>query len=1122
MLLYLTAMLTSSCSHERRKSLFTKLSPSESGIHFRNDLDDADSSVSFINEFGYMGGGVGIGDFNNDGLKDIFFTGNQVSCRLYINKGNNQFEDITEKAGLKTNVWATGVSIVDINNDGYDDIYVCVLGKDLMHPARNLLFINQHNLTFKEEAEEYGLAFSGYSTQAVFLDYDGDGKLDMYLVNYLLGTHTNSIVPRNRSGGSPANDRLFRNEGYSKEKGHPVFRDVTLQAGILEDGYGLGVTVSDFNDDGWPDIYVANDFLSNDDLWINRRNGTFENVINRSLRHQSYSSMGADAADINNDGLPDIVTLDMLPEYNRRRKESFSFMNYDRYQAERQMGYEPEFMRNMLQLNNGVLPSGDTGIPYFSEIGQLAGIQATDWSWSVLIADFNNDGWKDIHVTNGIGRDFINADFLEFSNRIFASNRTRPEQEALIRKRLAELDHVNLPNYLYLNHRNLTFSDASESSGIDEPSMSNGAAYVDLDNDGDLDLVVNNIDQEAFVFINNTMQNGKMPDAHFLSLRLIGDSLNRAGLGAKVFVYTGGQVQMQEESPVRGYFSSVDRQLLFGLGSFRQTDSVRVIWPDGRTQVKPHVSADTFLTLSWTDAVKSDRRLPAGPSPAPQPPTIFSAIPSSSGIGYRHHENPFNDYALQRLLPHKFSQLGPSIATGDINNDGAIDFFVGGAYNFSGKVFIQQKDGSFRSRNLVDSIKMEEDVACTLFDADGDGDLDLLVTGGGYQYEEGSVYYKPRLYLNDGKGNFALSKNAIPDSVRTIAGCVSVADIDGDGYPDLFIGGRVSKEYPLPPRSYVLRNNKGIFTDVTAQVCPALERAGMITASVWMDLNKDNQPDLIIAGEWMPLRFFINDHGKFHEATDSLAPPNMHGMWRSLVAVDLDNDGDLDLVAGNLGLNCDYRVTPTEPMELFAADIDNNGRLDPVMFYYIMDADGVRHSHPAYSKGQLAAQVPAVKKRFLLNGDYANAGFDDLFPAEKRNDVLHYYCDETRSCWLENVGNGKFIKHILPVEAQFAPVNAILCADLDNDGYKDLLLAGNDYQTDVITGRYDASYGCLLRGTAKKEFTTVPASLSGFVLDGDVKDLSLLRLNNGQRIILAAVNDDSLRVFRINEQKLKR
>jgi len=1114
-LLCTVVIFFSACGGKSKDKLFTQLQPGASGIHFRNDLNDVDSSVSFINEFGYMGGGVGIGDFNNDGLKDIFFTANQQTCRLYINKGGNQFEDITEKAGLTTNVWATGVSIVDINNDGYDDIYVCVLGRDLLHPAKNLLFVNQHNLTFKEEAAEYGVAFSGYSTQAVFLDYDHDGDLDMYLVNYLLGAHTNAVIPINRSGGSPANDRLYRNEGFSKEKGHPIFTDVSLQAGIKEDGYGLGVSVSDFNNDGWPDIYVANDFLSNDDLWLNNHDGTFTNVIDRSLQHSSYSSMGSDAADINNDGLPDIVTLDMLPEYNRRKKESFSFMNYDRYEAERRMGYSPEFMRNMLQLNNGCIKAGDTSIPCFSDIGQLAGIQATDWSWSVLLADFDNDGWKDIHVTNGIGRDFINADFLEFSSRIFGSNKTRPEQEALIRKRLAELDHVNLPNYLFLNQHNLTFADISAQAGIDEPSMSNGAAYVDLDNDGDLDLVVNNINKEAFVFINNTVQKDKPVRSHFLSLRLTGDTLNPEGLGAKVYVYAGGKTQLQEENPVRGYFSSVDRQLLFGLGQARQIDSIKVFWPDSSLQTIRRIPADTILTLSWNNAAKTQ-------SPGPNPTTpLFTAVTASKGITYRHRENPFNDFALQRLLPHKYSQLGPFIATGDLDNDGSTDFFIGGAFNSPGKLFFQQKNGSFRSKNLIDSIKMEEDMACTFFDADGDGDLDLLVTNGGFQYEEGSPYYRPRFYLNDGKGNFSLGKNAIPDSVLPIAGCVATADIDGDGDLDLFIGGRVSKEYPLSPRSYILRNDKGVFTDVTAQVCPALQKAGMLTAALWMDINNDKQPDLVLAGEWMPVRFFINDHGRLHEVTDSSSPANMHGMWRSLVAADIDNDGDLDLVAGNLGLNCDYQARPDAPMQLFAADIDGNGRIDPILFYYIKDRDGIRRSYPAFSRGQLAAQVPAIKKRFLLNDDFARAGFSELFPGRSKTDVVSFYCDETRSCWLENLGNGKFSKHPLPVEAQFAPVNAILCADIDKDGYKDLLLAGNDYQTDVFTGRYDASYGCFLRGGPNKAFTVMPSAKTGFILKGDVKDMTIISLRNKERLILAAVNDDSLRTFKINDQSLK-
>ncbi|MFI5130909.1 MAG: FG-GAP repeat domain-containing protein, partial [Chitinophagales bacterium] len=522
--IFFTAIiLLASCTFKQKNTLFTQVSAAASGINFSNDIHDSDSSFSFINEFGYMGAGVGIGDFNNDGLKDIFFSGNQVSCQLYINKGGNKFEDITGKAGLGTNVWVTGVSIVDINNDGYDDIYASVFGKDLIHRSKNLLFINQHDLTFKEEASQYGIADTGYSTQAAFFDYDRDGDLDMYLVNYLLTErNANAIFPRDNSGRSPANDKLYRNDGNVAGAGHPVFTDVTLAAGIKEDGYGLAVSVSDINDDGWPDVYVANDFLSNDELWLNNRNGSFTNCISRSLQHQSYSSMGADAADINNDALPDIVVLDMLPEYNERKKTSFSFMSYERYQTERAMGYEPEFMRNVMQLNNGSYSAGDTSIPFFSEVGQLAGIQATDWSWSVLLADFNNDGWKDIHVTNGTGRDFINADFLEFSNEIFGSSMSKEEKQTAIRKKLASLKHVNLPNYLYLNHHDYTFTNFSEAAGINELSMSNGAAYADLDNDGDLDIVTNNINKEAFLFINNTIQKNKPRAVHYISIKLEG------------------------------------------------------------------------------------------------------------------------------------------------------------------------------------------------------------------------------------------------------------------------------------------------------------------------------------------------------------------------------------------------------------------------------------------------------------------------------------------------------------------------------------------------------------------------------------------------------------------------
>ena len=1104
-----------SCSSEKKDSMFTGLSSDRSGINFSNELRDNDSSFSFINEFGYMGGGVGIGDFNNDGLPDIFFTGNQVSSRLYFNKGDNRFEDVTEKAGLTTKDWCTGVSIADVNQDGFDDIYVCVFGKDLKHRSKNLLYINKQNGQFQESAAAYGLADSGYSTQAAFLDYDGDGDLDMYLANYLLSTHNaNTIYPRDKSGFSPANDRLYRNDGDSAGAGHPVFSDQSRNAGIREDGYGLGVSVSDYNSDGWPDIYVANDFVSNDLLWKNNKDGSFTNIIASAMRHQSYSSMGSDAADLNNDGLPDLVTLDMLPETNERKKTSYSLMNYERYESERTMGFEPEFMRNMLQLNNGNIPLHNT--PFFSETGRLNGIHATDWSWSVLLADFNNDGRKDMHITNGVGRDFINADFLEFSNNIYSNSQSNEERQISIRNKLSSLDNVNLSNYLYMNRGDSGFADISASAGIDEPSMSNGAAYADLDNDGDLDLVTNNINKPAFVFINNTINRsgdnvtnstGDNISGHHLRFQLKGAPGNLRGFGTKLFIYQKERTQLLEQNPVRGYFSSVDQTLLCGLGS-SPADSAKVIWPDGKTQLITGLPVDTTIILSWKDATVAGVINPLSDY-------LFKDITGQEGLSYVHRESPFNDYVMQRLLPQKYSQLGPFITTADINGDGGTDFFIGGAFNFSGSVFKQNTGQSFTGTRLIDGIKYEEDQASTFFDADDDGDMDLLVTGGGMQYEANSPYYRPRLYLNNGKGVFSLSVAAIAPQVNTMAGCVAAADYDGDGDQDLFIGGRISFNYPNSPRSYILRNDKGIFTDVTATVCPSMTSPGMLTSSVWTDFDKDGKIDLVIAGEWMPIRFFRNQSAQLVEVTASTGLTSMNGMWRSLAASDIDNDGDIDFIAGNLGLNCEYKVSPAEPMQLFATDLDGNGSTDPFFFYYIKNSSGHKESYPASGRGRASEQVPALKKKFLLNKDYARAEYKNIFDKKPDDQILKLNCDETRTCYIENLGNGKFRKQVLPVEAQYSAVNAIICEDLDGDGIKDLLLAGNEYQAEVMTGSYDASYGCFLKGAAGKPFKAVPSRETGLFINGDVKDLAMMKTKAGDKLIIAAVNNDSMRVFRV-------
>jgi enediyne biosynthesis protein E4 len=1113
-LLFIITIIVS-CNNPKKQTLFTSLPASASGIHFNNIIDEKKFAKQTLNEFGYMGGGVGIGDFNNDGLKDIFFCGNQVSSKLYLNKGENKFEDISKQADIETNVWCTGASVVDINNDGYDDIYVCTYGKSLDTPIHNLLFVNQRNNTFKEQAVSYGIGDSSYTTQTAFFDYDKDGDLDMFLINYLLNAtySANNIFSKDLTGRSFANDKLYRNDGDKNNLGHPVFTNVTKEAGIVDDGYGLGLSISDFNNDGWADIYVSNDFISNDELWLNNKNGNFTNTLSLSTKHQSFSSMGCDAADINNDKLIDFATLDMMPEDNKRKKLTDIATSYDKYQAERELNYTPEFTRNMLQLNNGNFYAKDTAIPFFSEIGQMAGISETDWSWSILFADFNNDGFKDAHITNGIGRDFINADFIQYTKMVNSTNSDPIAARKIMNDKLETLDHLNLPNYFYTNNADYTFTDQSELAGINEKAMSNAAAYADLDNDGDLDLVVNNINKEPFVFINNNIEKNKLHTNHSIGFILHGDSLNKKAFGAKVYVYANGQVQVQEQAPVRGFLSSVDTKLLFGLGKSMVVDSVLAIWPNEKHQVLKKVQGDSVYSLNERSAgatTDNGRQTTEG---ALLGTKLFTDISVKEKVLYKHTEANFYDYGTQRMLPQKFSQLGPFITTADINKDGLTDFFIGGGFNSYGQIFTQQNNGSFTGKNLYAGIKMREDMDCAFFDADKDGDNDLLITYGDMRFDDTSSFYIPQLFLNDGVGNFTLNENAIPTSVKTIAGYVSTGDYDADGDDDIFIGGRVSKTYPTSPKSFILQNNKGIFTDVTQTICPALQLAGMVTASTWVDFDNDKKLDLVVTGEWMPIRFFKNTGSALIEVTNNTSLTNMDGMWRSLIATDIDNDGDMDFVAGNLGLNNKYHVTPTEPMKLFAKDIDDNGSIDPFLFYFLKNENGTKELFPSNGRGLLAEQVPSIKKSFLKHADFTNAGVNDIYKNKK--DLLEFTCNETASCWIENVGSGKFVKHLLPQEAQFAPINAIICTDADGDGINDIIIAGNEYQTDVITGRYDASYGLFLKGNKQKTFTAVSAANSGFFMNGDVKSMKLITNARKEKVIMVAVNNDYVRMVKV-------
>jgi hypothetical protein len=1083
--------------------LFKKRSARQSGIDFKNQLREDRQHNILTYEYFYNGGGVAVGDLNDDGLDDIFFTANMDDNRLYLNQGGMQFRDITEEAGLagRTGAWSTGVSMVDINRDGLLDIYVCYSGWQEADQRRNELYINRGNLSFEEKAAEYGLDDPSNSTQAAFFDFDKDGDLDLYLLNHNTAVIHDVEFGNVRDTRHPeAGDKLYENRGGR-------FVDISEQAGIKGSplGFGLGIAVADINGDGWQDLYVSNDYIEPDYLYINRGRGPeghlgFADRMTDYLQHISHFSMGSDIADINNDALPDIFTLDMLPEDNERQKLLYGPDNYEQYALMVMNGFYHQNMRNMLHLNNG---TGFDALPTFSEIGQLSGISNTDWSWASLFADFDNDGHKDLFITNGYYRDYTNRDFLKYKGDYFFQKALNKE-EADTFQLVLSMTSTPVRNYLYHNKGSLTFEDKSEAWGFADKTFSNGAAYSDLDHDGDLDLVVNNLNERAFLYQNMAAEQGL--SGNYLAVSLSGKE-QQPVFGAKIRAYAGERVQMLEYMPIRGFQSSVSHRLHLGLGDAPQLDSLEVRWPSGRRTLLKNVKANKLLEISEEDALT--------PPPTQARPSLDCHFAPVSGLlDYQHKEYPFNDFKRQPLLMHMLTTCGPVMATADVNADGLVDVFAGAAKGGIGKLFVQTRAGAFveKEQTYARNDLLATDADATFFDADGDGDSDLYLASGGYQdYNPQDLLLQDRLYLNDGQGNFTHAPDALPPMFvsKSVA---APADFDADGDLDLFVGGRVIPgQYPAPPPSFLLQNDgSGRFTDVTASLMPSLQQAGMITDALWEDLNTDGLPDLITAGEYMPLRVFLNRGSRgLEDATGRFFDRPLHGLWNRLLLADFDGDGDQDLVAGNFGQNSQLKVSPEEPLALFYKDFDANGSLDPILTHYIQG-----EAYPFPSRGELLNQIISMRQKFTTYADYANARLEDIFSNQELEDAGQLRAETLETLYLENRG-GRFVVRHLPGEAQFAPVYAMTALDYNGDGHQDLLLAGNQSTIRIRMGVMDANYGQLFEGDGRGNFHYVPQPESGLNIRGDVKSMESINVGN-KTYLLVGINNFGLAAYQLS------
>jgi enediyne biosynthesis protein E4 len=1057
--------------NDTSETLFQLLPPEKTHVDFQNVIIEGLNTNVLMYEYFYNGGGVAVGDVNNDGLEDLYFTSNMEVNRLYLNRGNMTFEDVSALAGVKgrEGPWKTGATMADVNGDGLMDIFVCYSGAVRPENRTKQLFINQGNDNngipqFADKAAEYGLDNVSTSTQASFFDYDRDGDLDMFLLNHnikslpvlnVLNT-TETLKTEDPISGV----RLFRHD--KGKNGQPHFTDVTKQAHISSSplSYGLGIGIADFNQDGWQDMYISNDYSVPDYLYINDKKGGFVNQINERLGHTSMYSMGNDVSDVNNDGTIDIFTLDMLPEDNHRQKLLMASDSYEKFNFNVQMGFGYQYMRNMLHLtdpsahsggafeSNFSSPSGGGG--GYSEIGQLAGISNTDWSWAALFADYDNDGWKDLYITNGYLRDYTNLDFIKYMNDFTAEKQGLMNRERAL-ELVNQMPSSNVTNYLFKNNGDLTFKNMVSSWGTNQTSNSHGAAYSDLDNDGDLDLVVNNINQNAFIY-----QNQSNAKNNYLKLKLDGEGMNRDGIGAKVAIYHQGKMQFQEKMPTHGYQSNVTNFLHFGIAKNTSIDSIKIVWLSGKTEKLKSVKVNQLLTVSEKNAKLVQSKIISSKS-------YFQEIQT---LDFVHKKDTINDFKRQSLMTNPMSFQGPCITKGDVNGDGLEDIFVGGATNQAGVIYLQNQAGNFsqKQQTAFEIDKASYDTDALFFDANGDKFLDLYVCSGGYgNYQPNDKALQDRLYMNDGKGNFTKNISALLPML-TSTSCVRKGDVNGDGKMDLFVGGRVSiGSYPTPPTSYILINNgQGKFSNQTPE---EIKQIGMVTDAAWVDLDGDKKQELIIVGEWIPITVFRIEKEKFENVTENYFDKNYTGLWNRLLVEDLNNDDKIDLVVGNLGLNSQLKASEKEPLDLYFKDFDENGSVEPILCSYIQGK-----SYPYLTRDELLEQLPIYRKIFTDYKTYADATIEDIFKNGELEKAGHLTVNCLKTMYFEGSNSGKFQEKSLPIEAQFSPVFTINTVDFDHDGKKDLVLAGNIHHSRLKFGNYDANSGFVFKNEGKSNF----------------------------------------------------